>query len=217
MNLDSIDWTDNTAIDELRRQIARDDQQALIETLKNDLAIPLPEELEEKTKAVAGREAMTRQIQAINDVLKTPQIEITSLREVEVTDRRWMTYPLLPESEVTLLTGQGGVGKSFLFLQLGSLLAAGYTDASFPRSELTGRTHYHYFIQPGITPSWDDPQPVIYASYEDDMSEIRRRMNNLHNTFEWFSEKQSAIFENFHPISMRGAGCVWGPEIGKHY
>ena len=55
MNLDSIDWTDNTAIDELRRQIARDDQQALVETLKNDLAIPLPEVLEERTKAVTVR------------------------------------------------------------------------------------------------------------------------------------------------------------------
>ena len=222
MNLESIDWTDNTAIDELRRQVARDDKQALIETLKRDLATPLPEELAEKTKAVAGRDAMTRQIQAINDVLKTPQIKIAKLQEVEVTDRRWMTYPLLPESEVTLLTGQGGIGKSFLLLQLGSLLAAGYTDANFPRSELTGRTHYHYFIQPKLAPDWDEPhwgepQPVIYASYEDDMSEIRRRMNTLYNRFDWFTKKQSVIFDNFHPVSMRAAGCVWGPEIGKHF
>ena len=218
MNLESIDWTDNTAIDELRRQVARDDKQALIETLKRDLAKPLPEELEEKTKAVAGRDAMTRQIQAINDVLKTPQIKITNLREFdEVTDRRWMAYPLLPESEVTLLTGQGGVGKSFLLLQLGGLLAAGYTDGSFSRSELKGRTHYDYFIQPKLVPHWDEPQPVIYASYEDDMSEIRRRMNDLYNRFDWFREKQSVIFDNFHPISMRQLGPVWAPEIGKHW
>ena len=94
MNLDSIDWTDNTAIDELRRQIARDDQQALVETLKNDLAIPLPEVLEERTKAVTVRDTITRQIQALNNIIKTPEIEIANLQEIEVTDRLWMTYPL---------------------------------------------------------------------------------------------------------------------------
>ena len=217
MSLDSIDWTDNTAIDELRRQIARDDKQVLIETLKSDLSIPLPEDLERKAKAVAERDAMTRQIQVLNDVLKTPSIEIAKLQEIELTDRRWMTYPLLPESEVTLLTGQGGAGKSFLMLQIACLLAAGYTDASLKQEELAGGTQYHYFVQPEIKPNWGEPQPVVYASYEDDMSEIRRRINYLHNRFASVAEQQSLIFENFHPISMRQLGPVWAPEMGKHW
>ena len=217
MSLDSIDWTDNTAIDELRRQIARDDKQVLVETLKSDLSIPLPEDLEKKAKAVAGRDAMTRQIQALNDVLKTPSIEIAKLQEIEVTDRRWMAYPLLPESEVTLLTGQGGVGKSFLMLQIACLLAAGYTDASLKQEKLAGGTQYHYFVQPEIKPNWGEPQPVVYASYEDDMSEIRRRINYLYNRFDWVTQHQSQIFENFHPISMRQLGPVWAPELGKHW
>ena len=134
-----------------------------------------------------------------------------------MTDRLWMTYPLLPESEVTLLTGQGGSGKSFLMLQIACLLAAGYTDASLKQSEIIGRTQSHYFVQPKLTPSWDEPQPVIYASYEDDMSEIRRRMNYLYNHFDWVTQKQSRIFENLHPISMRQLGPVWAPEMGKHW
>ena len=128
-----------------------------------------------------------------------------------------MTYPLLPESEVTLLTGQGGVGKSFLMLQIACLLAAGYTDAGLKQEELTGEAQYHYFIQPQITPDWGEPQPVIYASYEDDMSEIRRRINYLYNRFDWVAQQQSRIFENFHPISMRELGPVWAPDIGKHW
>ena len=217
MSLDSIDWTDNTAIDELRRQIARDDKQVLVETLKSDLSIPLPEDLEKKAKAVAARDAMTRQIQALNDVLKTPSIEIAKLQEIEVTDRRWMTYPLLPESEVTLLTGQGGVGKSFLMLQIACLLAAEYTDASLKQEKLAGGTQYHYFVQPEIKPKWGEPQPVVYASYEDDMSEIRRRINYLQTRFGWVSERQKHIFKNFHPISMRQLGPVWAPDLGKHW
>ena len=145
------------------------------------------------------------------------RIKTANLHKVKVTDRRWMAYPFLPESEVTLLTGQGGAGKSFLLLQIGSLLAAGYTDASLTQAELVGSNPYHYFIQPQLTPDWSEPQAVVYASYEDDMSEIRRRMNTLYNRFDWFTEKQSVIFDNFHPVSMRAAGCVWGPEIGKHY
>ena len=217
MNFDSIDWTDNTTIDELRRQIARDDKQVLIESLKQDLAISMPEKLEDKAKVVAGRDTITKQIQALNDVLKTPSIEIANLQKIEVTDRRWMTYPLLPESEVTLLTGQGGVGKSFLMLQIACLLAAGYTDASLKQKAIAGGTQYHYFVQPKITPDFQEPQPVVYASYEDDMSEIRRRINYLYNRFDWVNQHQSRIFENFHPISMRQLGPVWAPELGKHF
>ena len=145
------------------------------------------------------------------------RIKTANLHKVEVTDRRWMAYPFLPESEVTLLTGQGGAGKSFLLLQIGGLFAAGYTDAELTQKELVGSNPYHYFIQPQLTPDWCEPQSVVYASYEDDMSEIRRRMNTLYNRFDWFTEKQSVIFDNFHPVSMRAAGCVWGPEIGKHF
>ena len=217
MNLDSIDWTDDTAIEELRQKIAVDDKKALIETLEKDMATPLPEVLEDKAKAIIARDTAIKQIQALNSIIKSPVIETANLHEVEITRRRWMAYPFLPETEVTLLTGQGGIGKSFLLLQLGSLLAAGYTDASLSQSELTGSKHYHYFIQPGLTPSWEEPQPVVYASYEDNMSEIRRRTSTLYKRFDWFAEKQSIIFDNFHPISMRGAVCVWGPEIGKHY
>jgi len=217
MNLANTDWKDNTAIDELRRQIARDDREALIETLKADLSTPLPEGIEEKSKAVADRDTITRQIQELNNLIETPKIEIAKLQEIEVADRRWMTYPLLPESEVTLLTGQGGAGKSFLMLQMGSLLAAGYTDADLKQSEFISGTQYLHFVQPELTPSWDEAQPVIYASYEDDMSEIRRRMNYLYNHFKWVKEKQGIIFENFHPISMRQLGPVWAPDMGKHW
>ena len=146
------------------------------------------------------------------------RIKTANLHKVKVTDRRWMAYPFLPESEVTLLTGQGGAGKSFLLLQIGGLFAAGYTDAELTQAELVGSNPYNYFIQHGIAPDhWSEPQAVVYASYEDDMSEIRRRMNTLYNRFDWFTEKQSVIFDNFHPVSMRAAGCVWGPEIGKHF
>ena len=53
------------------------------------------------------------------------RIKTANLHKVKVTDRRWMAYPFLPESEVTLLTGQGGAGKSFLLLQIGGLSPPG--------------------------------------------------------------------------------------------
>ena len=217
INIDDLDLTDPQQLQNISKEIALADIQVLIETLKKDLAMPLPEDLDGQAKAVSGRAEMIKQIQALNNIIKTPEIEIANLQDVEITQRRWMTYPFLPESEVTLLTGQGGVGKSFLLLQIGSLLAAGYTDANLSLSELTEGNHYHFFVQPELTPCWVEPQPVVYASYEDDMSEIRRRMNTLYNGFGWFKEKQSIIFKNFHPIGMRGIGPVWAPEMGKHF
>ena len=220
-DFDLDQYIDNSALDAIERETWEHDREQEAQALHNDLAISLPDDPAMRKEAFRKRGDFFDNLRVLNNKL-TPQpgIKTANLHKVEVTDRRWMAYPFLPESEVTLLTGQGGAGKSFLLLQIGGLFAAGYTDAELTQKELVGSDPYHYFIQPGISPDpdhWSEPQSVVYASYEDDMSEIRRRMNTLYNRFDWFADKQSTIFDNFHPVSMRAAGCVWGPEIGKHY
>lgn len=74
-----------------------------------------------------------------------------------VPPRRWHVDQLIPSSQVTMLGGDGGVGKSLLALQLAIATATGGT--------------------------WIGTQPVrgrtVYISAEDDRDELHRRMDAI--------------------------------------
>jgi RecA-family ATPase len=77
-----------------------------------------------------------------------------------VPERKWIVDGLIPARNVTLLSGDGGVGKSLLALQLGAAMATG-TD----------------WI--GFKP---EPGRVLYLSAEDDEDELHRRVTGIAET-----------------------------------
>jgi RecA-family ATPase len=83
-----------------------------------------------------------------------PIFPASSLANLPVPTRRWLVPDLIPDSTVTMLSGDGGVGKSLLALQLAVAVATG-TD-------------------------WIGTMPetgsVIYLGAEDDHEEIHRRL-----------------------------------------
>ena len=108
IDIDDLDFTDPQQLQNISKEIALADRQVLIEILKTDLAMPLPEDLEGQAKAISGRAAIFEQIEKLNNKLEilddlTP-MGASSLIDLPLQDRKWLLYPLLPESEVTLCT-----------------------------------------------------------------------------------------------------------------
>lgn len=96
-------------------------------------------------------------------VASPPKIEIvtaSSLAQSSVPDRRWLVRDMIPDRTVTLITGDGGVGKSLLCLQLAVATAA--------------RT--------GWIGAMPDAGDVLYVSAEDDLDELHRRLAQICTT-----------------------------------
>jgi RecA-family ATPase len=72
-----------------------------------------------------------------------------------VPPRRWLVRDWVPMGTVTLLSGDGGVGKSLLALQLATATAAG-------RAWLGRRL--------------DEHGPALFLTAEDDEAELHRRL-----------------------------------------
>jgi len=81
-------------------------------------------------------------------------VSAAALAEREPQPREWVVHDLVPLKQVTLLYGDGGVGKSLLALQLA--MAA-----------VSGRSWLGRSVRPG---------PVLYWTAEDDEEELHRRL-----------------------------------------
>ena len=135
-----------------------------------------------------------------NERPKVEKLKWDSIPEIE---REWLIKDWLPANTATMFTGDGGAGKSWLTLQAVCQVALGYQN--------------HVFLQPEPgTLQMKNRQPVIFATWEDEPAEIKRRLHSLASTFKWIKENIDAIKENLHIVDMRGIGSVWGPGLGKH-
>jgi len=79
------------------------------------------------------------------------------LHDRPVPRREWLVDELIPAKTVTLLSGDGGTGKSLVALQLAVAIA-------------TGRPWIGHQVEPGR---------VLYASAEDDTDELHRRLVDI--------------------------------------
>ena len=212
-------YIDNDNLDEIEREIWTHEREQIAHQLHSDLAIALPDDPEAKKEVLRKRAETFDTMRVLNnklEILDLTPMGASSLIDLPLQDRKWLLYPLLPESEVTLCTGQGGVGKSFLSIQIASLLAAGHSDSHLSKKDLFGMTAYHYFVQPRVKPEFTNPKPVVFASYEDNINEINRRTRTILELFDWAGEQESNILSNFHPVTMRQHGPIWAPDYGKH-
>jgi hypothetical protein len=95
-----------------------------------------------------------------------PLIDVLQLEGVQIPERQWLVPMRIPARNVTLLSGDGGVGKSILTLQLAVAARLGRDWLGSLVSE---------------------PGPVIVFCAEDDIDEIHRRIaliaEHYHVTF----------------------------------
>ena len=93
---------------------------------------------------------------------------ITDWRAIDAPPREWLIRDWLPAGRIGMLSGKGGSGKSMLAVQLAAALASG-------EREWLGRAGVDSLL-PLAT---DTPWPVVYAGYEDEAEEIRRRPSSF--------------------------------------
>lgn len=131
-------------------------------------------------------------------------VEITPWDKIEEADRKWLIDKWLPTSTVTMFTGQGGAGKSWLTLQMLCQIAGGFGEWAALNPNVSSDT------EPNSTPN------IILATYEDEPAEIRRRLYTLASGIKWIEDSLCAIKQNLHIVDMRGVGSIWGPGMGNH-
>jgi len=123
------------------------------------------------------------------DIAVLPVVTASSLAGKPAPPRRWHVPGMIPDRTVTLLGGDGSVGKSTLAEQLGVATAAG---------------------KPWLGTS---PQPgsVVYLSAEDDLDELHRRLEDIATGY----GVDIAFLTDFHFVPLAGLDAVMAGPGGK--
>ena len=158
-------------------------------------------EAETDTPALEDR---LKEIELLNEFRsERPRPSIVQWEDIPDIKREWLIHDWMPENTVTMFTGDGGAGKSWLTLQAVCQVCCGFRDAYLdPRFKKVA----------DITTRRD----VVFATYEDEPAEIKRRLQTLADGMPWIEDSMDTIYRHLHIVDMRGIGSVWGPGIGKH-
>ena len=229
-NLDQ--YTDNDSLDLIERENWIHERERIARQLHLDQAISLPDDPEGKQEALKRRAAQFDILRVLNTKI-SPQAtpEITDWDSIPDINREWLINNWMPANTVTMFTGEGGAGKSWLTLQTVCQIACGFRDAylkpdfglyceqcNAPKADCKYTTGHDYQYKPPA--EYDDnlptPKHVVFATYEDEPAEIKRRLQALASGMSWIADSLTAIKQHLHIIDMRGIGSVWGPGIGKH-
>lgn len=116
-------------------------------------------------------------------------LDLSTIPLDDVPPRKWVVPDLIPDRNVTDLSGDGGLGKSLLALQLGVAMTAA-------RDWI------------GVMP---EPGPFLYLSCEDEPDEILRRRNAVLTGM----NLSPADLRAFHLLDLTGADTTELAEPGK--
>jgi RecA-family ATPase len=121
------------------------------------------------------------------DVAELPVVSVSSFAGNPAPPRPWHVVDMIPGRQVTLLGGDGGVGKSIVAKQLGVATAA-------------GRDWF------GMTPACG---AVVYLSAEDDLDELNRRIEAIAANY----GVKLAELADFHLVPLAGRDAVLGAPM----
>ena len=160
---------------------------ALVQDLEPARYIPVLEDLE---KERAGRRVRRKKLS----------------EGLDVPEREWLIQDWLPANEVTVFTGQGGIGKSRLALQIAGKIATGWPGSAWQtresRPDAAEGSYSEY------------AQKVLITSWEDDLDEIKRRVIDQQEGVGFMP--YDLVRENIEIASMRGEGPIWGVGVGEN-
>jgi len=156
---------------------------------------------EEDSQALENRLDEIEILQGFQNERSRPQI--VQWNQIPDVKREWLIPQWLPANTVTMFTGDGGAGKSWLTLQAVCQIACGFRDA---------------FLNPDFEKVADITarRNVVFATYEDEPAEIKRRLQALASGMPWIADSLTTIQQHLHIVDMRGIGSVWGPGLGNH-
>jgi RecA-family ATPase len=124
-----------------------------------------------------------------SESFELPVISAAAFAGVDPPERRWIVKDMIPDRTVTIVSGDGGGGKTTLKLQLAVAIA--------------GRCPWL-----GHNP---DPGPVLFVTAEDDEEEIHRRVYAIAKGI----NVELSDLVDLHIVPLAGQDAVMGAPEGK--
>jgi RecA-family ATPase len=118
-----------------------------------------------------------------------PVVCAASLADKDVPRRSWIVQDMIPDRTVTLVSGDGGVGKTLLLAQLAVAVVTG--------GEWIGTCPVQ--------------GPVVFVSAEDDLDELHRRLAVIAHA----KGLDLAALVDLHFVTLAGRDAVMGAPDGK--
>ena len=116
-------------------------------------------------------------------------------------ERSWLMIDWIPVGRCTIIAGPGGLGKSRLMLQLAVGVASGGGDDG---EWISGTNHDELALGVAVRGG----APVVYASWEDEPSEQRRRLAAIQgNAAAWCTPSK---LQQLFLADMVSEGATWG-------
>ena len=159
-----------------------------------------------------------------SELLRSPARAKTELATRDLTPRDWLVHKWLPEHRLTLLYGPGGTGKSYLALGIAAAICQTPPDfdPSYGRPwalRPTGAAAQER-EKKDHKPEWfGDPfqlgrggGKVLYVSWEDDLSEVNRRITTLPG----IPDRDPLLDGKLAVMAAEGCGPIWAPRNDGH-
>lgn len=157
----------------------------------------------------AARRAVDGLGQGLDSLEAAQPLPTEELNEVQRRgDRPWLIPGWLPSGRLAMLTGVGGVGKSFL--ALGMAAAAGLAATA-------NRPGFHIMPQPpGVRaePPVIGPGPVVYLSWEDEAEEAARRLQDVEKAH---GLDPKTLGQGVHYLYAAALGPLWAPGLQSRW
>ena len=207
-------YIDNDNLDEIERENWTHEREQIAHQLHSDLAIALPDDPEAKKEVLRKRGETFDTMRVLNNKLSpqpTPQLlEAPSLVEVEAYRPEFLIDNWMPADRLTLLTGRGGGGKSYLALQhiVGlALCVEGYQLKSYH-----GTLEELYEKDAKIIRK--NPINILIASYEEDLMETWARIQRICEWLGW--PDYEPLRKRIHFVDLKMFGPLWGVNENTH-
>lgn len=170
-------------------------------------------------KAAARREEdaavdrVIRQLKGGGEIAEIVPLEGAALWK-ETAPRKWIVPDWIPY-RVSLFVGQGETGKSRLALQLAVAAACNTEVKPIPWIPGVGEHDVNAFntdksdLEAGLPLGTTEPIAVVYATWEDEADESRRRLHPMLPTKDGLTK--DLIAQNLKIIHLTGKGPLWQP------
>ena len=210
IDLHDLDIRTKDGRDKARQRLQLRGKEHLVEDIIRLNDAPIGEENDIVAKQIEDIRISLSDIDFLEREIDRPTPTIENWEDISIESREWLVPNWLPANTATLFTGQGGAGKSWLTLQLVCQIACRF-DGVFldPEHETPKKADYD-------DSESSEPKHIIFATYEDEPAEIKRRLQALASSFGWIKDSLETIKEHLHLVDMRGVGSVWGPGMGNH-
>ena len=203
--IEGLDLTTAEGIKAARQAISEYGRDASIKEFNQLLETQLTEDQAENNW-LHNLQKLLEDVDSCNKALERPHPKVIHWNDIEVIDREWLIPNWLPANTATMFTGDGGAGKSWLTLQAVCQIASGFKNAFLDPE----------FSIPAEPDKNIEPKHIVFATYEDEPAEIKRRLQALASGMNWILKSLDTIQQHLHIVDMRGIGSVWGPGMGKH-